>query len=66
MSNFENEKNTGGCPLCLPEIRREALHKEASADYVLPDYMGDVKRVLKYTAEVTPCNKIVSFNCHWR
>lgn len=60
MSNFENEKNVGKTPLSVPEIRREVMHKEVSADFVLPDYMGDIKRVLKYTADATPCNKVVS------
>ena len=33
---------------------------ESQSDYVLPDYMGDVKRLLKYSASVVPCNKFVS------
>ena len=29
---------------------------ENSCEYVLPDYMGDVKRVLKYSATPSPCD----------
>ncbi len=60
MSEFEFEKHTGEYPLVAREIRSNTIHKEVTADYVLPDYMGDVKRVLKYNAFVTPCNKLVS------
>lgn len=60
MAEFEFEKHTGECPLVAREIRSNTMHKEITADYVLPDYMGDVKRVLKYNAFVTPCNKLVS------
>lgn len=60
MSDFENEKNADYTPLYVENLKCETFRKEVTSDFVLPDYMGDVKRVLKYTAEATPCNKIVS------
>ena len=60
MSDFENEKNADYTPLYVENLKCESFRKEVTADFVLPDYMGDVKRVLKYIAEATPCNKIVS------
>ena len=33
---------------------------ECQTDFVLPDYMGDVKRLLKYSAVCVPCNKFVT------
>lgn len=60
MSDFENEKQIGEYPLAARGIRKSVLNKEVGTDYILPDYMGDIKRMLKYTANVVPCNKIVS------
>ena len=59
MSELQNEKNADGCPLTVRKIRRSAIRKEIGADFVLPDYMGDIKRVLKYTATVIPCNSLI-------
>ena len=33
---------------------------ECAEDYVLPDYMGDVKRILRGAARVIPISKLVS------
>lgn len=62
MSEFQNEKYTDVRPLCVKKIRRSSSRKEIGAEFVLPDYMGDVKRVLKYTALATPCNTLISDN----
>lgn len=60
MSEFEIQKNAGEYPLTSHKTHSSMLHKDVSADFVLPDYMGDVKRVLKYSACAIPCNKLVS------
>ena len=60
MSEFLNEKNECEHSLSSYEVKCAVLHKEVSADFILPDYMGDIKRMLKYTANVVSCNKIVS------
>ena len=59
MSEFQNEKCSGECPERIRKTRRTVNRKEVGADFVLPDYMGDVKRMLKCTAHVIPCNKLV-------
>ena len=60
MSDFENEKNKSEFSLNAHKVRTNNTRKEISADFVLPDYMGDIKRILKYNAYVTPCNKLIS------
>ena len=43
-------------------VERPAIlfRSECAADYVLPDYMGDVKRILRSACRVTPVSKFVS------
>ena len=63
MSILDNDKNANASAKDSAyerEYRLSGLRSECSADYVLPDYMGDVKRMLRYTATVVPCNKYVS------
>ncbi|MBE6645254.1 MAG: LysM peptidoglycan-binding domain-containing protein [Ruminococcaceae bacterium] len=60
MSGFEMEKSTGDYALTARKIRSNIVRKEVGTDFVLPDYMGDIKRMLKYNAYVTPCNKLVT------
>ena len=60
MSEFEMQKNAGDYPLTSRKIQSDVIYKEVGADFVLPDYMGDIKRMLKYTASAVPCNKLVS------
>ena len=64
MSVFENEKKeneaAAGASFIERESRISGIRCECSQDYVLPDYMGDVKRLLRYTASAVPCNKYVS------
>ena len=57
MSDIKNEAtSTAPCE----RVRMQApIRGEASCDYVLPDYMGDVKKLLKSTASAAPCNKFV-------
>ena len=62
MSDFETLKSTAENELTVCKIRTVSHHKEVASDFVLPDYMGDVKRVLKSTACVIPCNKLISAN----
>ena len=42
------------------EGRAVGICTECQSDYILPDYMGDVKRLLKYSATVIPCNKFIN------
>lgn len=39
------------------EEKISGIRGESSCDFVLPDYMGDVKKLLKFSAVATPCNK---------
>ena len=39
------------------EERISGIRGESECDFVLPDYMGDVKKLLKFSAEATPCSK---------
>ena len=38
-------------------VKLMAAKGSASCDYPLPDYLGDVKKILKYSAEVVPTDK---------
>ena len=65
MSNNDNEMkiNSGAgsdCGSFRKEERVCGVRGECSRDFVLPDYMGDIKRLLKYSASLTPCNKFLS------
>ena len=60
MSELQNENIADRHPLSVRKIRKNSLRREIGADFVLPDYMGDVKRLLKYTATVTPINTLIS------
>lgn len=63
MSMFENEKNENQINTTASyKMERDisGIRSECGADYILPDYMGDVKRLLRCTATVCPCNKFVS------
>ncbi len=63
MSMFENDKNVNEMNASESyKMERDILgiRSECGADYVLPDYMGDVRRLLRCTACVCPCNKFVS------
>lgn len=43
----------------VKEERIPGVRGECAADFTLPDYMGDVKRLLKFSASASPCNKFV-------
>ncbi len=62
MAEFESEAiaQEGNIGSCERERRICGIREECAAEFLLPDYMGDVKRLLKYTAEAAPCNKFVS------
>lgn len=63
MSLIDNEKNgvtEGESAVYKKETRLTGVRSECGADFVLPDYMGDVKRLLRSSATVTPCNKYIS------
>ncbi|MBE6635981.1 MAG: DUF3794 domain-containing protein [Ruminococcaceae bacterium] len=62
MAEFESEAiaDLGSAGSCERERRVCGIREECTAEFVLPDYMGDVKRLLKYTAEAVPCNKFIS------
>lgn len=57
-----NRNGEGGSEVsnCMREGRITGICTECQTDYILPDYMGDVKRLLKYSATVVPCNKFIS------
>ncbi len=65
MKETENEifanENIKGVPNAdgtyIKETRICGIRGESSADFILPDYMGDVKRLLKSTSEVCIANK---------
>ena len=44
----------------LRERRVVGIREECSQEFQLPDYMGDVKRLLTYSASAIPCNKFTS------
>lgn len=52
LKNQENT-NTKKCA----ERRIKSTHTETSAEYILPDYMGDIKRILKSTATLLPAGQ---------
>ncbi len=63
MSLLDNENNgtaEGERAVYKKETRLTGVRSECGADFVLPDYMGDVKRLLRSWATVTPCNKFIS------
>ena len=63
MNNETEDKRSGSRGgLYSTEERIVTVRGECSQDYVLPDYMGDVKKVLKYSATIIPCNKFSSEN----
>ena len=65
MSDFEKENNFNETKIdhtFKKEGRISSLRSECSEDFILPDYMGDIKKVLSSSATVTPCNKYVSEN----
>lgn len=39
------------------EERIGGIRGESECDFILPDYMGDVKKLLKFSAQATPCSK---------
>ncbi len=66
MSDIENEifsnENAGGgradsSRLYKKETRIQGIRGDSGTDFLLPDYMGDVKRLLKYRADVGVANK---------
>ena len=60
MAEFENDF-TGTAREGRGAERAPILFRtECAEDYVLPDYMGDVKRILRGAARVIPISKLVS------
>lgn len=55
-----NSEELGGVRAYEREGKRFGILSECQSDYILPDYMGDVKRLLRYSACVVPCNKFVA------
>ena len=64
MAEFENDKKIEregiGDSLCKEEHRIATVRSECVKDYVLPDYMGDVKKLQRCTAEITPIGHYIS------
>ncbi len=60
MSEIINENE--GSRSYSAYVQRPKIRFENSCDYVLPDYMGDVKRLLKYSVHPAICDKYNSGN----
>ena len=54
----ENQAKEKNCVI-VGERMIPAVRHECAADFTLPDYMGDIKRVLSSSASVTPINKFL-------
>ena len=44
------------------DLRVQKLNKEVSCDYVLPDFKGDIKKVLCVRVCATPLSKVCADN----
>ena len=58
MSDIKNE-NALGAECCERERKIFSVRGESSCDHILPDYMGDVKKLLKCSVSVIPCDKFI-------
>ncbi len=41
------------------EEKTQGVRAESTCDFTLPDYMGDIKKLLKCSADCIPCNKFI-------
>jgi hypothetical protein len=61
MSEFENERSVENIKDCGGIIETEKAHKglrcETGCDFTLPDYMGDIKRIIDVGCDVIPSGK---------
>lgn len=63
MSEFEKQSNYNKENIDVilkKEGRIHSFRTECNQDFILPDYMGDIKKLLNCYATITPCNKFVS------
>ena len=58
MSDLNIKNNAESSIICE---RKPLVHRaENSCDFILPDYMGDVKKLLRYSVTPSPCDKFES------
>ena len=59
MAEFQNEIQTVPNSGILTEKRLFGIRHDTGADYILPDYMGDVKKLLDYSAKLIPSGRFI-------
>lgn len=61
MQNYERENGTAvSSGECCREIHTSSLYAESGCEYILPDYMGEIKKLLLFTASAIPAGKYES------